>query len=87
MPEARLYPNAASRPESGTPTTTSASAGCSRGYGRLPDGGYVAASESCALRAVGAEFIRDLEPGEILIFQNGGPGLPGSSAALLRFPL
>ena len=40
-------------------------------YGRLPGGGYVAASESCALRAVGAEFIRDLEPGEILVFQNG----------------
>ena len=32
-------------------------------------GGYAAASESCALTAVGAEFVRDLEPGEILIFQ------------------
>ena len=29
---------------------------------------YVAASESCALKAVGAKFIRDLEPGEILVF-------------------
>ena len=38
-------------------------------YGRLPGGGYAAASESCALTAVGAEFVRDLEPGEILIFQ------------------
>ena len=26
------------------------------------------ASESCALSAIGAEFIRDLEPGEILVF-------------------
>ena len=38
-------------------------------YGKLPGGGYAAASESCALSAVGAEFVRDLEPGEILIFQ------------------
>ena len=27
---------------------------------------YVAASESCALAAVGAEFLRDVEPGEIV---------------------
>ena len=38
-------------------------------YGKLPGCGYAAASESCALTAVGAEFVRDLEPGEILIFQ------------------
>ncbi|MDE7041882.1 MAG: amidophosphoribosyltransferase [Oscillospiraceae bacterium] len=38
-------------------------------YGKLPGGGYAAASESCALTAVGTEFVRDLEPGEILIFQ------------------
>lgn len=37
-------------------------------YGRTPEGIYVAASESCALKAVGAEFVRDLEPGEILVF-------------------
>ena len=37
-------------------------------YGKTPDGMYVAASESCALRAIGAEFVRDLEPGEILVF-------------------
>lgn len=37
-------------------------------YGRMPDGMYVAASESCALKAVGADFVRDLEPGEILVF-------------------
>lgn len=41
-------------------------------YGRTPDGMYVAASESCALKAIGAEFIRDLEPGEILVFSQGG---------------
>ncbi len=37
-------------------------------YGKLPGGGYAAASESCALSAIGAEFVRDLEPGEILVF-------------------
>lgn len=41
-------------------------------YGKMPDGTYAAASESCALAAVGAEFIRDLEPGEILVFQRDG---------------
>ncbi|HEY5584252.1 MAG TPA: amidophosphoribosyltransferase [Ruminiclostridium sp.] len=31
---------------------------------------YVLASESCALDAVNAEFIRDIEPGEIVIIEN-----------------
>ena len=33
---------------------------------------YVLASESCALEAVGAQFIRDLEPGEILTITKDG---------------
>ncbi|MEY8316418.1 amidophosphoribosyltransferase [Oscillospiraceae bacterium 50-58] len=41
-------------------------------YGKTAEGGYVAASESCALAAVGAEFVRDLEPGEILVFSRDG---------------
>ena len=41
-------------------------------YGKTKDGMYVVASESCAITAVGAEFIRDVEPGEILIFSNTG---------------
>ena len=41
-------------------------------YGTLPDGGYVIASETCALRAVGAHFVRDVEPGEILVFSKDG---------------
>ncbi len=41
-------------------------------YGRTEDGTCVVASESCALRAVGAEFIRDIAPGEILIFSKDG---------------
>lgn len=41
-------------------------------YGRTEDGRYVVASESCALDSVGAGFVRDLEPGEILVFEKGG---------------
>jgi glutamine phosphoribosylpyrophosphate amidotransferase len=37
-----------------------------------PDGGVVVASESCALDAMGARFIRDLEPGEIMVFDKNG---------------
>ncbi|KPB05866.1 amidophosphoribosyltransferase [Bacillus sp. CHD6a] len=39
--------------------------------GRLNDA-YVVASETCAFDVVGAEFIRDIEPGELLIIDNGG---------------
>ena len=35
--------------------------------GTLPGGGYVFASESCALDAVGAALLRDVEPGEIVV--------------------
>lgn len=41
-------------------------------YGVTPDKTYVIASESCALTAVGAEFIRDVSPGEILVFSKDG---------------
>ena len=41
-------------------------------YGRMPDGTWVVASESCALSAVGAELERDLLPGEILVFTKDG---------------
>lgn len=41
-------------------------------YGQMPDGTYVIASESCALSAVGAEFVRDVLPGEILVFSESG---------------
>ena len=38
--------------------------------GRLDDS-YVFASETCALDALGAEFIRDVEPGEVCVVENG----------------
>ena len=41
-------------------------------YGKTQEGMYVIASESCALKAVGAEFIRDVEPGEIIVFSKNG---------------
>lgn len=41
-------------------------------YGKTADGMYVVASESCAVQAVGAEVIRDVEPGEILVFSKNG---------------
>lgn len=37
-------------------------------YGITRDGAYVVASESCALAAIGAEFVRDILPGEIVVF-------------------
>lgn len=37
-------------------------------YGKTEDNMYVIASESAALKAVGAKLIRDVEPGEILVF-------------------
>lgn len=33
---------------------------------------YVVASESCALDAIGAQFVRDVEPGEIIIIDENG---------------
>lgn len=41
--------------------------------GELPEGeGYVVASETCALDSIGAEFVRDIEPGEILVIDDKG---------------
>lgn len=39
--------------------------------GRLGDG-WVLASETCALDTVGAEFVRDVEPGEMVIIDDSG---------------
>ena len=36
------------------------------------DNGYILASESCALDAVGAEFVRDVKPGEIVMIDADG---------------
>ena len=39
--------------------------------GKIGDG-YVVASESCAFDVIGAEYIRDIEPGEIIVINKDG---------------
>ncbi len=51
--------------------------------GRLPDDrGWVVSSETCGLDIVGAEYVRDIEPGEIVRFNKDGmiseQGVPAS---------
>jgi len=41
-------------------------------FGQTPEGAWVVSSESCALDAVGAKLIRDVLPGEILVFGKEG---------------
>lgn len=41
-------------------------------YGQCADGRYVVASETCALDTVGARFVRDVAPGEIVVFDKNG---------------
>jgi len=40
--------------------------------GRLNDSGWVVASESCALATIGAEYVREVRPGEIIRFADDG---------------
>jgi amidophosphoribosyltransferase len=40
--------------------------------GRLDDGGFVLASESCALSTLGADYVRDIDPGEIVKIDDEG---------------
>ena len=41
-------------------------------YGVREDGAYIIASESCALDSVGAKTVREIEPGEVLVFTKDG---------------
>lgn len=53
------------------------------------NGGWVLASESCALDTVGAELIRDIEPGEMVVIDDSGlrsiQYAPGNRLALCIF--
>ncbi len=40
--------------------------------GKLSNGAYMVASETCALDLVGAQYVRDVEPGEVLIIDEKG---------------
>src|SRR2546428_9160339 len=57
--------------------------------GRLPDGGSIITSETCALDTVGAEFIREIEPGEAVMLGRGEPVaeplLPSPRQAMCMF--
>ncbi|MBL8757854.1 MAG: amidophosphoribosyltransferase [Phycisphaerae bacterium] len=53
--------------------------------GRLPDGGHVVASETVALDVVGAQLIREVEPGEIVTLS--AAGLSSRRFALKADPL
>lgn len=46
--------------------------------GRLPGGGWVISSETCALMTVGAQFVREIAPGEIVTI--GAEGLTSYAA-------
>ena len=41
-------------------------------FGQREDGSYVVASETCALDTVNAKFVRDVLPGEIVVFTKSG---------------
>jgi amidophosphoribosyltransferase len=40
--------------------------------GRTESGGWVLSSETCGLDAIGAEFVRDVEPGEMVVISDDG---------------
>jgi len=56
--------------------------------GKLP-GGWVLASESCALDTIGAELVREVKPGEMIVIDERGltstQALPGKDGALCIF--
>jgi amidophosphoribosyltransferase len=52
--------------------------------GRIGEDGWVVASESCALATIGAEVVRELEPGEILAIDENGPRVVATMPAPKR---
>jgi len=57
--------------------------------GRLPDGGHVLASESCAFATIGAETVAEIQPGEIVRIDAAGyeivQGAPPQRLAFCTF--
>ncbi len=52
--------------------------------GKIGDNGWVVASESCALATIGAEFVRELDPGEVIAIDANGPRTIGKHASRQR---
>jgi len=52
--------------------------------GKFPNGGYIVASETCAFDLVGAEFVRDIEPGEFLVMKKNESGATLESRQLFE---
>ncbi len=50
------------------------------------DNAYILASETCALETIGAEFVRDVEPGEIVTITEGGHRLQHGRCACRTRP-
>ncbi len=40
--------------------------------GIMPDGSHVVASETCAFDSIGAKFVRDIKPGELIVIDKNG---------------
>lgn len=40
--------------------------------GKMSDGSYVVSSETCAFDSIGAEFVRDILPGELIVIDENG---------------
>ena len=55
-------------------------------YGIREDGSYVVASETCALEAVSAKFVRDIEPGELIVFSTESGSVEMSSVKTAEVP-
>ncbi len=57
--------------------------------GKLPDGGWVVSSETCGLDIIGATYVRDVNPGEIVRFGEDGmsafQGVPAAKRASCIF--
>ena len=55
--------------------------------GRLGDA-WIVCSETCALDLIGAQYVRDVEPGEVLVISDGGvrsiKPFPAAAAVALR---
>jgi len=52
----------------------------------IVEGVYVVASETCALDLIDAEYIRDVEPGEVLCIKNSGAGAGSTLESQMPLP-